>query len=367
MHPELIYQLALAEVPHVGYVHAKVLNEHFGSAKEVFKAAQHELERIEGIGEVRARSIRRFKDFSRAEEEMRFIEKFGIDACYLSDNTYPQRLLNCYDPPTLLFYKGTTSLNHSRTVAIVGTRNNTEYGKSITEKLVKKLAQHDCVVVSGLAFGIDAIAHKCALKYDVPTIGVVGHGLDTIYPHEHAALARQMTKNGGLLTEFRSKTKPDKHNFPSRNRVVAGITDATIIVESGIKGGSMITAGIADSYNRDVFAVPGRLCDNKSSGCNELIRNNKAVMMTDPEQIIDLMGWGDARERQRSLQKDLFTEISDEEKKIVEYLKHSGESGIDELNIKVGMSSSTLAATLLNLELKNMVKSSPGKRYSLTD
>ena len=367
MSAERIYELALCEVPHIGYVHAKILNDHFGSAEAIFRASQQQLERIEGIGEVRAKSIRKFSDFSKAEAELLFAEKYGIKILYLSEPLYPQRLLNCYDPPTLLFYKGSISLNKSRMVAVVGTRNNTEYGKSFTEKLIKKLAPYDCVIVSGLAFGIDAIAHKCALKYEIPTVGVVGHGLDTIYPQEHAGLARQMLKNGGLLTEFRSNTKPDKHNFPSRNRVVAGLTDATIIVESGIKGGSMITAELANDYHRDVFAVPGRSTDIKSGGCNDLIKRNKAMLLTDPEQFIEIMGWDDVKTAPKPVQPMLFTNLSAQEKVIVELLSRDQVLSVDELNFRSGMSISSLAASLLSLELSGILKAMPGKRYTLIE
>lgn len=367
MSPDLPYQLALTEVPHIGYVQAKILNDHFGSAAAIFKAPQDQLERLERIGEVRARSIKSFRDFSKVENEIRFIQKYNIRTLYLTDKDYPQRLLNCYDPPTLLFYKGNADLNTSRAVAIVGTRNHTEYGKSMTEKLVRELASLSCLIVSGLAFGIDSIAHKCALKYHVPTVGVVGHGLDTIYPRQNSNLARQMLQEGGLLTEFRSNTNPDKHNFPSRNRVVAGITDATIIVESGIKGGSLITADLANGYNRDVFAVPGRTIDIKSGGCNELIRNNKAVLLQEPSHFTEIMGWADEKKPFASVQKEIFVELSEDEKKIVDLLRKNEYLTIDELNFRSDVSASSLAASLLNLEMQGLLNALPGKRYRLTD
>ena len=362
---DLIYQLALAQVPHVGYVHAKTLALHFGSAEAVFKANKTLLEKIEGIGTVRARSIKSFKNFRKAEDEIAFIEKFKIKALFITDPDYPQRLLNCYDPPTMLFFKGNANLNASRIVGIVGTRSNTEYGRQFTERFIRDIASAEPLVVSGLAFGIDAIAHKAALKNKVPTIGALGHGLDTIYPPENAGLAKDMIKAGGLLTEFVSKTKPDKHNFPSRNRVVAGICDATIVVETGIKGGSMITAEIANSYNRDVFAVPGRSTDAKSSGCNYLIKNNKAMLLTDAQQFLDTMGWEQISVKASSPQTELFVELNNDEKIIVTILREKDTVSIDELVLKSGCSSSTLAAAILNLELKNIIQSHPGKMYSL--
>lgn len=365
MHSDLIYQLALTQVPNVGYVHAKILSLHFGSAAAVFNANRFILEKIEGIGSVRASSIKAFRDFRKAEDEIQFIDKFRIQTLFITDKTYPQRLLNCYDPPTILFYRGNVDLNASRVVGIVGTRTNTDYGKHFTEKFIKEISSFGVLVISGLAFGIDAIAHKAALKSKLSTIGVLGHGLDSIYPPEHSGLAKEMTKSGGLLTEFRSKTKPDKHNFPSRNRVVAGLCDATIVVETGIKGGSMITAEIANSYNRDVFAVPGRTTDQKSGGCNHLIQNNKAILLTDAEQFIGIMRWDNGIVNSKVSQKELFIELSGDEKIIVNLLREKDAVSIDELVFKSGCSSSTLAAAVLNLELKNVIQSLPGKMYRL--
>lgn len=367
MYSELTYRLSLTQVPYIGYVHAKKLCEIYGSAAEIFKARLSDLVRIENLGEVRAKSIKSFKDFSRAEKEIEFIEKYNITPLFLTDKEYPQRLLNCFDPPTMLFYKGKANVNASRMVAIVGTRNNTDYGKSFTEKLVRSLADVNVTIVSGLAFGIDSIAHKCSLKYDIPTIGVVGHGLDTIYPKENTGLAKQMIVDGGLLTEFRSNTKPDKHNFPSRNRVVAGICHATIIIESGIKGGSNITANLAWGYNRDVFAVPGRSIDAKSAGCNMLIRENKAILLDDPEQFIEIMGWMDHEKKHTVLQKKIFPELSADENTIVELLRKNKEASLDEINFFTNLSASAIASALLDLEMQGVVRSLPGKRFSLTD
>ena len=235
MSDELLYQLALTLVPQIGDVQAKLLVQQLGSASAVFKAPLRTLEKLDGIGTVRAAAIRSFRDFSLAEKELQFIETHKITPLFLTDAAYPKRLLHCLDAPTLLFYKGTADLNTSRIIAIVGTRTNTDYGKAVTEKLVQDLAAHQILVVSGLAYGIDAYAHKAALKNGLPTVGVVGHGLDKIYPPAHAGLAQEMVqKGGGLLSEFFSGTKPDKHNFPLRNRVVAGIADATIVVETTI-------------------------------------------------------------------------------------------------------------------------------------
>lgn len=241
MHSELFHQLALTLVPNIGDVQAKILVQHFGEASTIFKAKKHALEKIDGIGSVRAAAIREFHDFHLVETELKFIEKYKIKTFFLTDDGYPKRLQNCYDSPTLLFYKGEADLNAPRIVAIVGTRSNTDYGKSFTEKLVKDLSDQNVLIVSGLAYGIDAIAHKASIKNKVPTVGVVGHGLSKIYPSTHADLAKEMiAEGGGVLSEFFHDVKPDKHNFPLRNRIVAGMSDATVIVESSVKGGSMI-------------------------------------------------------------------------------------------------------------------------------
>ena len=295
------------------------------------------LEKIEGIGTVRAASMQAFNGFKEAEQEIAFIEKYNIHPLFITDTSYPRRLLHCYDAPVLLYYKGTADLNASKIVAIVGTRNHTEYGKQVTETLVKSLSELDLVIVSGLAFGIDGIAHKCSLKHDVPTVGVVGHGLDRIYPTAHSNLAKDMLKQGGgLLTEFPSNTPPDKHNFPGRNRIVAGISDAVILVETGIKGGSMITAEIADSYNRDVFAVPGKITDPKSEGCNHLIKTNKAMLLDDAANFLDIMGWKEKLPAKKQTQKALFIQLNDDEQKIVELLREKPSMHIDEINLRSG-------------------------------
>jgi len=366
MPEDLLYQIALTLIPNIGPVQAKILLQHC-EAEEIFHAKKSFLEKIEGVGEVRANNIKAFTDFSKAEEEIYFIEKYKIKPLFISDKDYPQRLLNCYDSPTLLYYKGPADLNAAKIVAIIGTRTHTDYGKQVTEKLIKDLSEQNVTVISGLAFGIDAIAHKAAIKNDLPTVGVLAHGLDQIYPSEHAGLAKDMIKHsGGLLTEFRSKTKPDKHNFPTRNRIVAGISDATIVIETGIKGGSMITVELANGYNKDVFAIPGRITDHKNAGCNYLIKNNKAILLTDAKELIETLGWEEkARKSAARKQKELFIELSADEKIVVSILKEKESVPIDEINIKSGLSSSAVAAAILSLELQNAVLSLPGKLYQL--
>jgi DNA processing protein len=366
MNPDLLYQLALTQIPNIGPVQAKLLLQHC-NAEEIFHAKKSYLEKIEGIGPVRAASIVSFRDFSKCEKEILFIEKFRIKPMFITDKDYPKRLLNCYDSPTILFYKGEADLNASRIVSIIGTRSHTEYARQFTEKLVKDLAVQNITIVSGLAYGVDAIAHKAALKNDLPTIGVLAHGLDQIYPPDHSGLAKDMArKAGGLLSEFFSDNKPDKHNFPTRNRIVAGMSDATIVIETGLKGGSMITAELANSYNKDVFAVPGRVTDNKSTGCNHLIRNNKAILLTEARELVEMLGWAEEKKPGPRKQKELFIELSANEKIIVSILKETETVHIDEINLKSGLNSSAVAAAILTLELQNVILSLPGKLYQLT-
>jgi DNA processing protein len=367
MDSELLYQLALTLIPNIGPVQAKILLQHC-NAEEIFHAKKSYLEKIEGIGPVRAAAVTAFKDFTEAEEQIKFIEKYKIRPLFLTDKDYPQRLLNCYDSPTLLYYRGEANLNASKMVSIIGTRSHTDYAKQVTEKLVKDLAAQNVTVVSGLAFGVDAIAHKTAVKNDLSTIAVLAHGLDQIYPAEHAGLAKDLIKHdGGLLTEFRSNTKPDKHNFPTRNRIVAGMSDATIVIETSIKGGSMITAELANGYNKDVFAIPGKLTDAKSTGCNYLIKNNKAMLLTDAAELIQVMGWEEkargAKEKKR--QREIFIELTVDEKIIISILNEKETVSIDEINLKSSLSSSAVAAAILNLELQNVMVSLPGKLYRL--
>jgi DNA processing protein len=365
LNQEIIYQLALPLVENIGDVNCRILLQHFNTASEIFKAKMQDLERIEGIGTLRARSIKAFKDYKTVEKEISFMEKYRIKKLFLTDENYPKRLLHCYDAPTLLFYKGEANLNASRMVGIVGTRTATDYGRHETEKIIEALAEHDVTIISGLAMGIDAIAHKAAIKNNIPTIGAIGHGLDTIYPASHAGLAKEMIKmGGGLLTEFFSGTLPEKHNFPLRNRIVAGLSDAVIVVETHVKGGSMITAKFGDSYNRDVFAIPGRNIDSKSGGCNYLIRTQKANMLTTPDDFLETMGWKLNKKKVKK-QKELFMELNGDEKRITDLLEEKGSLGIDQIVLSAQLSSSAIAASLLNLELQGIIESLPGKIYRL--
>lgn len=366
MTEDLLYQIALTSVPTIGTVQAKTLALHFDSAKDIFKAKLSTLESIEGINISGAKNIKAFTDFSKAEEEIKFIEKYNVQPLFITDKKYPQRLLNCYDSPTLLYYKGSANLNASRIVSVIGTRNNSEYGKAVTEKFIERISVHNILIISGLAFGIDVIAHKASVKYNVPTVAVVAHGLDHIYPSEHTGLAKDMIQQGGgVLTEYCSNTKPERYNFPSRNRIVAGMSDATVVIETTVKGGSMITAELANGYNKDVFAFPGKASDAKSTGCNHLIKTNKANMITDADDLLTMLNWADEKRPRRSAQREIFIELNENERIIVTILNEKETVHIDELNLKSQLSSGTVAAAILNLELRNVIVSLPGKLYQL--
>ncbi len=363
---ELKYQIALTLIPNIGDVLAKQLIKYFGSAKNIFHAPFKTLDAIHGFGVVRAKAVKNFKDFDKAEKEIAFIKKNNITPLFFTDKNYPKRLKYCNDSPILLYYKGNANLNETKILSIVGTRHATDYGKTLCNKIISELKDLSILIVSGLAYGIDVTAHRTALKNNIPTIGVVAHGLDQLYPAQHISTAKEMLQNGGLLTDFRHGTKPDKQNFPSRNRIVAGIADATLVIESAKRGGSLITAEIANSYNRDVFALPGRSNDKYSEGCNMLIRNNKAALITNAQDIMYLMNWREPQTTTpRTTQKQLFLELNEKEKSIIDIL--TGQKGvhIDDIRLQSNYNSSEIAAAILNLELQGVIQSMPGKRYSI--
>jgi DNA processing protein len=302
-----------------------------------------------------------------AAKEAEFVNKYNISPVFYLDDRYPQRLQQCPDAPVLLYVKGNCNLNQSKIVNIIGTRNATPYGREFTEKLVAGFASRhpDMIVISGLAYGIDIYAHKAALKNNITTIAVLAHGLHTIYPPAHANVAREIIANGALVTEFTSNTGPDRPNFVRRNRIVAGMADATVVVESGERGGALITAELANSYNRDVFALPGRNNDEKSRGCNKLIKTNKACLFENIDDIEYIMGWQTKHENSKAIQKQLFVQLSADEQIIIDVLKQQGETNIDSICFYSNMPVSKVSALLLNLEFSGMVRSLPGKVFKL--
>lgn len=359
------YQIALTLINGVGTLIAKKLFHHFGSAERVFTATVNELVQIEGVGKKTAEAIVNTKALGLAEQELAFIEKHQIQVLFYDDENYPRRLKNCYDAPLLLYYKGNIDLNKTRIVSIVGTRNATAYGRMLCKQLIEILKPYDVLITSGLAHGVDAAAHKESVLANVPTVGVLGHGLDRIYPAAHRELAAKMLKNGGLLTEFLPGTNPDRENFPKRNRIIAGIADVTIVVEASIKGGALITAEIANSYNRDVYAFPGRVNDEFSEGCNFLIKTNRAGLINHPQDLIYYLGWDEETpKKNEAVQVQLPLDLNKEERMVCEALLKSA-LAVDELFVTTNIAQSKLAIILLTLEMKGIIVALPGKQYKL--
>jgi DNA processing protein len=362
---ELTHQIALTLVSGVGDKTAKNLIAHCGSAQAVFKEKPALLSKVPGVGVKSTKAFTKAEIFTRAEKEIRFIQDNRIKPLFFLDKDYPKRLRACEDGPLLLFQKGEIDFNRYHNLAIVGTRNATSYGLEFCERFAKELTDYKVNVVSGLAYGIDIKAHRESIKHKIPTVAVLAHGLDRIYPSVHRQTARLMEENGALLTEFLSETNPDRENFPKRNRIIAGMAEAVIVVEAAKKGGALITAEIANTYNRDVFAVPGKLKDTYSEGCNYLIKINKAALFTGVQDLKYLLGWESIN--QQNIQNKLFVELSPVEKKIKEALEESEKRvELDNLCIRLNLPLSKVIPTLLNLELKGIVKSHPGKLFELT-
>ena len=362
---DLLYLMALQQVPLVGPKKARELITHCGSAKQVFKTKKNDLIKIPNIGLVVAENILAFKDFQKGEKELKFIEKNNIQLHTYLDKAYPYRLKHYDDSPLILYKKGNADLNPKRSVAIVGTRKATVRGKMICEELVSGLKEYDVSIISGLAFGIDVTAHRKCLVEKIPTIGVLAHGLDRIYPSQHKSTAKKMLHQGGLITEYRSETKLIPKNFPRRNRIVAGMCDAIIVVETKQSGGSIITAQIGNDYNKDVFAVPGRLEDEYSKGCNWLIKTHKAALIESAADIGYIMRWEKTNEQTKSVQKNLFLNLNENEQRIVELLRAEESVGSDKITHLLKISTGELAGLMLEMEFKGIVRTLPGSRFSL--
>lgn len=366
MHSQLLYHIALTFIPGIGPVKAKNLLAYCGSAEAVFKEKQSALTRIPNIGEVTAADIATIKEeaLTKAEAEILSMEKHGINAILFSDKEYPERLKQCEDSPIILYTKGKMDLNAKRIVSIVGTRNASSYGKSFCEQLIAGIAHLSPFILSGLAYGIDICAHRCAMNHGLQTAGVMAHGLDIVYPNLHLSAAREMENNGGLISEFASQTKMSPELFPMRNRIVAGMADCTIVLESDIKGGSLITAYQANGYGREVFALPGRHNDKLSAGCHALIKKNIAAILTSAEDLIEYMNW-DKEQSPKPKQLSLLQNHSEEETLILKILSEKGKTHIDQLSDLSSYTHAKLSAVLLNLEFSGMVKSLPGKVFEL--
>ena len=362
----LAYKIAISLIPGIGSVTARNLIAYVGSVEGVFQEKEKNLLKIPGVGEVNAQKVVRQNVLERAKREIDLIQKNRIQTFFYLDDNYPTRLKGCSDAPIVLYFKGNANLNERRIISVVGTRNATNYGKEICEELIRNFSEksYPILVVSGLAYGIDIHAHKACLKYNIPTVGVFAHGLDTIYPSLHAPIAAKMLENGGLISDFISETKIDRANFLRRNRIIAGMADATIIVESAKKGGALVTADIANSYNRDVFAFPGRSTDLYSQGCNKIIKLNEAVLVENQADIEKAMNWDIKVSTNRAYQTSLFVDLTSEEQKLVDLLK-GGDRFVDEITIETQMPMSKVSALLLGLEFKGLIVSLPGKMYRL--
>ncbi len=365
----LQHQLALTFIKGIGPTLSRSLLAYFGDAESVFKVPPARFKMVPGISTKTIQQLNLTEALRLAERELIYTEKNNIDILFYTDSRYPKKLKLCNDAPILLYSKGNADLNNQRIVSIVGTRNATDYGKQLCKQLLEDLQRYKVLVVSGLALGIDVAAHKESLRVNVPTVGVLGHGLDRLYPNQNKSTADKMLLNGGLLSEYPSGTKPDREHFPQRNRIVAGMADVTVVVEAGIKGGALITAEIANSYNRDVFAFPGRITDEYSEGCNFLIRNNKAGLLTCAADLAFLLGW-DAESKPAKASPKQFTlpiDLTQQERTIWETLQQNNAPlAIDELSIKLNMPVSLLAMNLLNMEMQGYINARPGKMYVIS-
>ena len=366
MNEQLLYHIALTSIPNIGDITAKKLIAYCGSSEQVFKDKKSLLEKVPGIGSAYAKSIidHKTEALNIAEEELKFIKENDIVPLFYLNENYPRRLVHCEDGPILLYTKGKIDFNTQKVISIVGTRRATDYGKEFCEKIVKDLAPHNPLIISGLAYGIDVAAHKAAIKNNLSTVGVLAHGLDRVYPTQHKKTAFEMLEKGGLASDFKSRTNPDRENFPKRNRIVAGLSDLTIVVESSKKGGSLITAGLANNYNRDVFALPGKLTDSQSEGCNLLIKTNKAALIQSVKDIEYIMNW-QAQEKKKQKQTNLFVELSEEQKHLVSILKKKEKMPVDEISLTAKLPTSKTTSILLGLEFEGIVKTLPGKVYKL--
>jgi DNA processing protein len=362
---DLLYKIAVGKIPGMGCKRAKKILAAIGGAEALFKEKKDKLMKVEGIGEAMARKINTSEALELADKELKFIEKYKIQVLYYLDKAYPNRLKHCEDSPLVLFVKGEVDFDMPKAISIVGTRNATGYGRNHCEQLVKKLRErnHDALIISGLAYGIDVAAHKAALKHDLPTVAVLGHSLETIYPATHRNTAKKIIDQGALVSEFLTSDPVEPGNFVRRNRIIAGMADATIVVESAHKGGALITADIANSYNRDVFAFPGRTGDEYSKGCNWLIKTHKAALIEGVEDLEYILNWESPEKKKKAVQKQLFIELSEMEKQILDVILKENEIPIDSICYQVQMPVSKVSPLLLNLEFNGLIRCLPGKVY----
>ncbi|MBC9794366.1 DNA-processing protein DprA [Sinomicrobium weinanense] len=371
---ELLYVLALQNAPKIGDITAKKLIAHCGSAKAVFDERPGSLQKINGIGRLVAQSVRNRENLLAAERELKFIEDNNICCSYFEDADYPYRLKHCVDGPVLLFSMGNVDFGGKKIISVVGTRRVTSYGKRFCERLIEELSPFDPIIVSGFAYGVDITAQKAALKNGLQTVGCLAHGLNQVYPKAHKRYVNEVEANGGFVTDFWSTSSPERENFLKRNRIIAGLSEATVVIESAEKGGGLVTADIAHSYNREVFAVPGRTEDRYSSGCNNLIKSQKAHILTSAADIAYVLGWhreleGVNRPREKSsgkqkgVQVQLFADLDETEKRIYDFLHQNGRELLDIIALECELPVYKVSSTLLNMEMKGAIRPLPGKLF----
>jgi DNA processing protein len=367
----LLHTLALLKTEGIGDTLAKKLIHHFGSSENIFLAKKTELLAVEGIGEILIKNLQNKQNFLLAEAELKFIEKEKISTTLYTDAAYPEYLKHCNDGPVVLFQSGNINLDNQKLISIVGTRQITTAGTQFTKKLIEDLAPLNPIIVSGFAYGVDIIAHQTAIDCGLQTIGVLAHGLNQIYPKNHKKFVTKVEENGGFLTEFWSTSNPDRENFLKRNRIVAGMCQATVVVESAEKGGSLNTAQLANSYNREVFAVPGRTTDKYSQGCNNLIKTQRAHLLTNAADVVYMLNWdlgqdaSKSRKAEKPIQKQLFVNLNAEEQMIFDYLEKTGKEMMDIIAHDCNLPIFKISTHLLNMELQGVIRPLPGKFFEV--
>ncbi len=361
---ELRYTLALQRIPNLGDISAKKLLNKLGSAEAIFNEKKVNLVKVDGIGPFCLKDLNVKKQLEEADEELKYIGENNIEYSYFQDKTYPERLKHCIDGPILFFHRGNIDLVGKKIISIVGTRKITSYGNAFCQSLIEELAPLNPVIVSGLAYGVDICAHKAAIENGLQNIACLAHGLNQMYPKDHKRYAQKIEENGGFISEFWSSDAFDRNNFLKRNRIIAGLSEATIVIESAEKGGSLVTADIANSYNREVFAVPGRATDSQSRGCNNLIKQQKANLITSAADIIYLLDW-ELKENKKPKQIQLFVELDEEEKVVFRFLKDKEKELLDIIALECNIPAYKAASVLMNMELKGVVRPLPGKLFQL--
>jgi len=360
---ELIAVLRLQKIPNIGAISAKKLISYCGSPSAIFSDKVNHLKKIEGIGDKTLSSLLHHRHHKAAEKEYEYMVRNNIAHTYFLDDNFPRYLKHCIDGPLMLFKRGSIQLSGRRIISVVGTRNITAYGAAFCEQFIHDIAPLNPVIVSGFAFGVDICVQRAALKNNLQTIGCLAHGLNQIYPKQHARFAPEVEKNGGFFTEFWSSSHPERENFLKRNRIIAGLSEATVVVESAEKGGSLVTADIANSYNRDVFALPGRTEDKYSLGCNNLIKQQKAHLLSSAADLIYMLNWELNKKEHPPIQKQMFVELNKMEKTVYNYLQNEGKQLLDSIAIECSLPIYQTSSTLIKMEMKGVVRPLPGKLF----